>query len=218
MNNFIRTAAALVTKLAILTLCQCSNIDLAGGNSSQTGNNGIVLAAKSQSITGIAQPHSPVFIFSKSYMPYEKVPGTCDSTVADMRGNFAFDTVPAGHYNLIAYDSARVRGAFIGPIPVYMDSVFSAKLPSLPRPGFATGIAMDPTGKSRAFSCAFISGSPFYTVANQNGEFLLGPLPVGNYTIRFIENFAVTTVSPFRSVVPDTGMVTVFSDSITVFQ
>lgn len=218
MTNCLRTTPTLATASIMLALCLCSGIDLAGGNSSQTGNNGITLVAKSQSITGTTQSHSPVFIYSQSYIPYEKSPGICDSTIADIQGRFAFDNIAAGYYNLIVYDSARVRGAFVGPVPVFIDSVFSADLPALPRPGFAAGTAKDSTGKSRAFSCAFIRGSPFYAVAKQNGEFLLGPIPAGRYTVRFIENFAINIASPFRAIVPDTGIVTVFPDSISVYQ
>lgn len=218
MINYLRISVTLAAALTLLVICSCSNIDLAGGNSSQTGNNGITLIAKSSSITGTTQAHSPVFLYTQAYAPYEKPPRGCDSTIADMRGRFAFDNISAGYYNLIVYDSARVRGAFVGPVPVFIDSVFSADLPSLPRPGFAAGTAKDSTGKSRAFSCAFVRGSPFYAVANQNGEFLLGPLPVGRYTVRFIENFAMTIVSPLRPIASDTGTVAIYPDSISVYQ
>jgi hypothetical protein len=207
----------------ILVTCMCSVSQLAGGNSSQTGNNGIVVSALSHSVSGFTHPGSRLSIYSDQYRPYQTAPGFCDSAIADDSGRFAFAITPDGYYNLVAHDEASGGMAFVPRIPVFQDTVFADTIDTLRHPGFLQGTATDTAGRIFALSYVFVAGSPFYTVTRNDGTFLLGPLPFGTYAIGVIGNFQVVNahtgqLAPLLAEVVDTADAVVYPDSITQLQ
>jgi hypothetical protein len=205
-----------------VVLCRCSMSPFAGGNSSQTGNNGLVISSYAQSISGTTIPDARVSIYDKHFRPYLTPSGFCDSTIADEGGRFTFVPGQDGYYNLLVYDVHSGGAAFVQHIPVFTGSVFTDTFDTLKQPGFITGIATDTAGTTYALSYVYIDGSPFYTVTRNNGEFQLGPLPAGTYTTGFFANFMVANIKTgsivqMTSVRTDTTVVTVFPDSVSTW-
>jgi hypothetical protein len=218
ISRIIRVIAAGLSAF----LCLCSTPPLAGGNSSQTGNAGITVASVSQSISGTTRPGARVSIYGQSYLPYASPPGFCDSAAADDSGRFAFAAVPQGYVNLLVNDESRSATGFIKNIPAFADSVFADTINTLKHPGLLAGIATDSAGLALALSYVYVSGSPFYTVTKNDGEFLLGPLPAGSYTIGLFANFKVTPANPDQLIatfttVADTSSAVVYPDSISTW-
>jgi hypothetical protein len=216
---FIIKAAAVGT---IALMCMCSIGPLAGGNSSQTGNNGIAVASLSQTISGTTRPHAHVSIYGRSYLPYSTIPGFCDSTFADDSGRFAFAAVPQGYVNLLVNDDSLGRTGFIKDIPVFADSVFTDTIDTLRHPGLLAGTATDSAGLALALSYVYVPGSPFYTVTRNDGRFLLGPLPAGSYEISLFANFKVVDIksgqlAPAFTIAADTSSAVVYPDSISTW-
>lgn len=211
--SFIALAAAGMAGL----LFMCSPAPLAGGNSSQTGNSGLVVSSLSQTVCGTTRPATHVSVYSQSYMPYQAASGFCDSVTADDSGRFAFPGLPQGYFSILANDTVSGTTGFMSPVPVFPDSSFADTIDTLRRPGFIAGTLTDTAGNALALSYVFINGSPFYAVTKNNGDFLLGPIPSGTYTMQFYANFtadrngALVQVSKF---VPQNGTATVFPDSI----
>ena len=202
-------------------LCGCSTQNLAGGNSSQTGNNGMTLSAISQTITGTTIPHSYVAVYADSFLPYQDTLGFFDSTIANDSGNFSFTNLSPGYYNVFVENRAISRGgmAFVQKIPVFRDSLFADTLDSLAHSGFITGNAVDSLKNPLFLSYIFVKGSPFYTLTKTNGDFLLGPLPAGKYKVGLFADYQNIKLGPNVAIaksVVDTAMAIVYPDSTSV--
>lgn len=223
--RFLNLLLCITVIIAIATLSGCSVSTITdGGNSSQTGNNGIVVAARNNVISGTTQPNARLYIFDQEYRPFKNPAGFEDSTIADSTGSFTLVSSREGRLNLLVQNELKGTSGFIANIPVYSGSVFADTLDSLCQPGFLKGKAIDSAGGIFALSYVFVKGSPFYTVTNNNGDFLLGPLPAGRFRIGFFANFKVIDNksginSQWASLlveVQDTAEVMVYPDSITV--
>ena len=219
-----------ITRLIVLCaaafLLRCGVSPLAGGNSSQTGNAGIAVSARNQSIYGKTASGAHVAIFEQNYKPYVTPSGICDSTMADDSGRFSFSAIQAGAYNLVAIDVRHDNlSAFISGIPVYPDSMFNRTIDSLKMQGFISGAAVDTFGAIYPLSYIFIEGTPFYTITKNNGDFLLGPLPPGRYATGMFAKFKVFSaitgtinLTPMASAITKASEVVVSSDSVSVWR
>lgn len=202
--------------LMVSMVCFCS-IDQMAGNSSQTGNSGITVQSYSGQISGKSIPDLSIFIYKDNYLPYSINKGFCDSIISDDSGHFAFTSIPSGYYNLLAREKVGEKSVFIKRIPVFTDST-KLLYDTLRKPGFLTGISTDKAGNNLVLSYVFVKGSPFYTVTNNSGKFLLGPLPPNSYTLSFYANFIVIgegAISPAMVPVKDTSTAVIYSDSIS---
>jgi hypothetical protein len=216
MNRATAVARILLMALAVIAT-RCS-MNVAGGNSSQTGNAGMVVAAMAGTISGTTAPNAQVSVYAENYRPYASLPGFADSTVANDTGTFALANLPQGYCDLLVHDALNGKSAFVEHIPVFPDSSFTDTVKVLESPGYISGIATDTAGSPLALSYVFAGGSPFYCVANNAGGFLLGPLPAGRYTIGMYANLKVDisgAVSPAVFPVNRTGITTVYPDSTT---
>jgi hypothetical protein len=205
---------------ASAALCLCSMAPVAGGNSSQTGNNGITVSASAKTISGTTARDAHISIYEQNFRPHLTPSGICDSTVADDSGRFAFSIVQEGYFNLLVNDVRRGNAGFVPRIPVFADSVFHDTIDTLKQPGSISGTTTDTAGRTYALSYIFIEGSPFYTVTRNNGDFLLGPLPSGTYTTGFFANFQVVNsvtgqMMQMPSSLTDTVVITVYPDSVS---
>jgi hypothetical protein len=205
---------------ASLFFCTCSSSPVAGGNSSQTGNAGIVILASTGTVSGRTRPQAQVSIYDSHYMPYLTPSGFCDSTVADDSGRFVFSIAQEGYFNLFVNDLRRGTAGYLPRIPLFADSVFKDTLGVLKQPGFISGNTTDSAGRTYALSYVFIQGSPFYTITRNNGDFQLGPLPSGTYNTGFCANFQVVNsvtgqMVQVASALTDSAVITVFPDSVS---
>jgi hypothetical protein len=219
MKKICRIIQAM-SVVASVFFCLCSTSPIAGGNSSQTGNAGIAVVSRSQSIFGETAPNAHVSIYEQNYTPYLTPSGYCDSTVSDDTGRFVFSNVQEGYFNLLVHDVHRGNAGFVSRIPVFADSVFNDTIDTLKQPGFISGNATDTAGRIFALSYVFIQGSPFYTITKNNGDFMLGPLPAGTYATGFFANFQVVNattgeMAQVPSALTDTVVIAVFPDSVS---
>jgi hypothetical protein len=212
--------AIFLSVLVATALCTVGS--LAGGNSSQTGNNGIIVSGSARSISGTTRPGARIRIYTQDYRPYGTSPGFCDSTKADDSGHFAFGSASEGYYNLIVSDDHRGETAFLAHLPIFNDSVFTDTIASLKRPGFVSGVATDSLSRTFALSYVFIVGTPFYAVTRNDGNFTLGPLPAGVYFIGIIGNFQVVNgnggLAPLLVESTANSAITVVPDSISIWR
>jgi hypothetical protein len=205
------------TAICIILHCSCSVSPLAG-NSSQTGNNGLTIVAMKQSICGTTHPNADISIYVSDYLPYKSPSGFSTSTKANDSGYFEISSLPVNSYNLLVQDINENKMAFMKEIPVTLDSVFTDTINTMQHTGFLTGIALNTSDKPILLSYIYIKGSPFYSVTKNNGEFLLGPLPPGNHTVKLHVNFELDTKDNIVSVTPGIDMsntVTIYPDSTT---
>jgi hypothetical protein len=172
----------------LVLFSQCSIDPLASGNSSQTGNNGVIITAMNQSLSGITRCYVHVAIYDKRYLPYSDTAGFTMSTKTNDSGYFEFSHLPYGYYNLFVIDSTKMEMAFISDVPILEDKTVTDTLADLHRPGFLAGIAIDSSGMPIELSYVFIQGSPFYAVTRKYGDFRFDPLPSGNYTLNLFLN------------------------------
>ena len=199
----------------LLLWCLCSGSPVADGNSSQTGNSGIAITALSKTLSGTTTPGARVSVYSQAFRPYQSPSGFSDSATADDSGRFVLAGLPEGYLNLLVEDAVTGKTGYIPGIPVFTDSLFADTLDSLQRPGYLVGTATDQTGQAWALSYVFITGTPFYAVTKNGGEFLLGPLPAGAYTIGLYGTFKATVngLTPAMSLMNDTATTRVYADS-----
>jgi hypothetical protein len=197
----------------IACFCLCSIAPTAGGNSSQTGNNGITVIASAGQLYGKSRNGLKMSAYDINFQPQNRMQGFCDSVSSDDSGRFTFNGLPEGIYNLKIQDTLGDECAFISNIPVFKDSFFidSTKLAA---PGFVTGAFTDTSGEGIPLSYLFIEGSPFYTVTSNEGKFLLGPIPQGKYLFG-IQSINVNTAGAFFPLpAPQSGLLWKFSINV----
>lgn len=200
-GTLIRCCAAVLTAAG----CFCSMSPVAGGNSSQTGNNGMVVAASMNagqgSVLGKTVANAQVSIYAAEYLPWCDS-GFADTTIADGSGDFSFAGLDSGLYNIMTKDFVENKAGFISGIAIVPAALYADTLDSLEQPGFLTGVlATDATGDTLLlWSVVFIAGTPFSAATDNRGKFLLGEIPAGRYALQIKRNFklfagALTTVT-----------------------
>jgi len=189
MRQSTRISLISVILLLIAFFCLCSIAPTAGGNSSQTGNNGITVIASAGTLYGKSRNSVKASIYDTNFQPQSRMQGFRDSVSSDDSGRFTFNGLPEGIYNIRIQDTLNGECAFISKIPVFKDSFFTDTITKLAKPGFISGVFVDSSGLGFLLSYVFIKGSPFYTVTGNEGGFLLGPVPPGKYHLGLQVNF-----------------------------
>jgi hypothetical protein len=171
-KSFLHGSPMGVLIAIVLGLAGCT---FTGGNSSQTGNNGITVTAHDGSVSGTTHPGARVAIFEKMYRPYGPLRGYCDSTIADGHGNFLFVPHFEASFNIFVSDSIQNTCGYIPEIPMRSGMPFTKSIDELREGGYISGT-------SAGGEYAFIPGSP-YCVQTADSAFRFGPLPEGSYVI-----------------------------------
>jgi hypothetical protein len=205
------------TTICIALQCSCS-VSSVAGNSSQTGNNGVTIVAMKQSICGTTHPNADISIYESNYLPYKIPSGFTISTKANDSGYFEFSNLPVNSYNLLVQIIDENKMALKNDIPVTIDSIFTDTIKTMQHAGFLTGIALNTSDEPVPLSYIYIKGSPFYAVSKNNGEFLLGPLPPGNQTVKLHVNFELDAKRNLVEAKAELNMpntITIYPDSTT---
>jgi len=102
-------------------------------------------------------------------------------------GEFVFDNVPVGDYNLLARKS-RTSSAIQRNIRVSaaIESAATDLVLSLTTTGDITGQVAVPSGFSSSGLIAFVTGTSYAAYADEAGQFMISGVPVGTYTIVFM--------------------------------
>jgi len=145
------------------------SMNIAGGNSSGTGNGAIVSAA-SDRIEGVTRPTATVQLYSKDWSPLVNSGTYSDSSVANDSGKFAFANVPHGYYNLIILPRQKKRGYFQGH-PLSARVAWADTIDTLKSPGILYGFETSDKNDTLALSYIYIKGTPFHAMTDTHGEF-----------------------------------------------
>jgi hypothetical protein len=198
---------SIIAGLALIW-CLCSMSPLAGGNSSQTGNNGIIVSASvngsgSGSILGKTRANNLVSVYVIAYNPYADS-GFADTVIADDSGAYAFSSLVPGSYNIMVKDLEKGTAGFISNIQVTVGVHFSDTLDSLTEPGLLSGTLTARNSITTAFTASdtllysiiYLPGTPFSGASDNRGRFLLGEIPAGSYEVRIVPNVVMTINGP----------------------
>ena len=172
-------------------LLSCSPMNIAGGNSSGTGNGAIVSAA-SDRIEGVTRPTATVQLYSKDWSPLVNSGTYSDSSVANDSGKFAFANVPHGYYNLIIFTEGKKNAGIFKDIPCQPAVAWADTIDTLKAPGILYGFETSDKNDTLALSYIYIKGTPFHAMTDTHGEFLMGPLPPSRYTLQIYGMFTTT--------------------------
>jgi hypothetical protein len=215
LKQFI-TVLEIVFIICFSVFYSCSNS--VAGNSSQTGNNGVTVTASCGSISGETKPEIHVSIYEQKFIPYITPSRFSDSTKTDDSGKFLFSSLAQGYYNLLIQDTGSDEAAFVRNIPVFADSVHTDTSKLLLVSGYFKGQFNENVDwKSESF-VVYLEGSPFNSQIDYNGEFMIGPVPSGNYIFGYTDKYSdANPVPPFNDLPIESGKVfgniTVYSDS-----
>jgi hypothetical protein len=158
---FLKVSAFLAT-----LLFSCGH-QLAGNGSEITNGNCLAEAAPADSAMVVA--------FPQNYVPSSPAVAP-ETTFTDSKGHFWMRLGPCG-WNLVIYDKARVRGAFV-PLPSGDSAIDTIVLNDL---GAIAGVDNDSMGGPR---CVGIIGSPFYAnVIGKADTFSLVKIPPHDYSL-----------------------------------
>jgi hypothetical protein len=207
MTTFLRSTVAALS-FAIVVGCSSGAGDIAGASET---TNGIVVASGNASVSVEAVPGVAVSIYSENYEPVFRQ-GASWVGVTDSTGHILFDSLIPGYYNVLARDLTQSTAAFVPAVAVFSDS--SSRRPArLDTTGSIEGVVSGVIG----VIAVFVNGSPFQTMVDQSGTFLLQGIPAGLYRLH-----ARQIVTPMRTdpVYADSSMVTVVGGgrSIHVFR
>ena len=216
---------------ALPVLFGCSS-DIADSGSGTQTTNGICVVSHDGSISGYVFAVDPadssreipaevkpvsLQLFSSVYRPYDGA-GFSVIPVQDGTGSFTCDSLERGLYNLFAYDSLKSGAALIQEIPIN-DSTGQFTVRAFFAPWVTVqGVIHDTSAMQADFRGAYITGTPFFAVADSIGAFSFPRVPAGDYTIKadyFIASQGTRYLRAKGFIVPDDTLV-VYTDSIEV--
>ncbi len=212
---------------AVVSACMllsCTTMNIAGGNSSGTGN-GAIAYASSDVIGGLTKPMAAVRLYSQDWLPLFDTGTYSDSSVADDSGTFAFTNIPQGYYTLIIFSADQKSAGIFQNIPCQPDVTWADTIDTLKEPGFLRGFATA-QNDTLALSYVYVKGTPFHAMTDTRGEFLIGALPPSRYTLQLYGLFTTNAGGPIVPVpkpamgtsgvgaIFDSVLVTIYPDSI----
>lgn len=226
MKRFI-----IIMYCAVVSACMllsCTTVNIAGGNSSGTGNGAIAFAA-SDRIDGVTRPKAKVLLFSQDWMPLMNTGTYSDSSAAGDSGAFTFANIPHGYYNLIIFTAGEKSSGIFKNIPCQPGVTWTDTIDTLKEPGFLRGLAIVQKD-TLALSYVYVRGTPFHAMTDTHGEFLMGALPPSQYTLQMYGLFTTSPNGPVKAftiasvtgsldagAITDSLSVTIYPDSIVQF-
>ncbi|MFZ2960684.1 MAG: carboxypeptidase regulatory-like domain-containing protein [Candidatus Ozemobacteraceae bacterium] len=199
MRKLVICLLLLVTGL-IITACQ------GGGGSSGspavTGVSNTVGTIVSGNVTGVDDVSNvPVFLIAADQTPVlpagnvrADIAGAYYSTVTDAQGNFIFQNVEEGIYNVQAQKD-RFQSALQVNLSVVRANTITVNL-KLTATGDITGKLIVPSGSDPLGTIAFVAGTSYLAVADSGGNYKIAGIPSGTYTLSFSgKGFAVQTIN-----------------------
>ncbi len=166
----LRIAAAC---LLLLTALRCTGEYVGGGTETTNGITGSV-----EFPPGRTPTDAPIIagIFGIDFRPDSGI-GIAETTFVDASGNFRFDSLPPGGYNLFLWDTLYRLGAFVTTLPA--DTVLSTI-------SLAATVVLVPDlawSEHHDSSEMMICGSPFYARTGSGVRGSIAAVPEGIYHI-----------------------------------
>jgi hypothetical protein len=151
-----------------------------------TNGDQIIITTKADYIEGIAPSGSEVRIYAENFYPYNDSGFKMNSIVNDS-GEFRFDTLKPGNYNLYCKSGMRDSAIFVQKIQVALSNIADTDTVTLTKSGAVKGTLIDTLSKPVVSAYAFIKGSPFFVLTNAEGTYSFSNIPQGTYSISFID-------------------------------
>jgi len=124
-----------------------------------------------------------LYLFSMNFIPDtsgQDILGAAAADTLDASGNFSIDSVGPGSYRILAVETSTQYNAFIGPFIVdSAGTTVDLDTVTLGRPGSIAGHVVSTDPDTCLDVMTFIKGSPFGTVSDSTGYFLLNGIPAG---------------------------------------
>lgn len=169
----------LLSGIFALFFCLCGN-NVAG--SETTNGDQIVVTASKDRIYGTAPVGHTIYLFSSDYYPYNDS-GFSSTATADSSGTFSFNNLENGEYALYCKLAGSDLSVFFKLILGSWgntDTVFA-----FGENGSFSGKLIDDSGVPLSLYNVYIPGSPFFTVTDSSGVFVIDRIPEGNYKVYF---------------------------------
>lgn len=225
---------ALHLVACVAVFLQCNMTPLLSSDSGTSGTqttNGIFVSMAENSLKGHSFVSSAsnfsqairgnttisAHLFSTDFQPYDGK-GFEKVSKADSEGNFIFDSLKNGYYNLIVADSSDRSSLIFQALPVF-DTLprYDRSLLLLPA-GSIEGTISIPSDVNLRSRGAYITGTPFFCLADSLGSFALSGVPCGAFVLK-ADYFAVTRSQGYTRVkgfIQSNDSLTIYSDSSKV--
>jgi hypothetical protein len=157
-------------------------------------------------------------LFSTNYQPYDSQ-GFYKSLLIESNGGFAADFLENGTYNLLANDTYSSSALLFSGLSIH-DSLqkFTKELP-FSHWGTIHGTITDSSQLAVPYKGVFILGTPFFTLTDSLGEFNIGQVPSGSYSI-FADYFTKTSNRGYTKIkgihLDSTDAIDTYTDSLRV--
>ena len=143
--------------------------------------NGITVVASSSSISGNVPPHASVSLFNTAYIPFIDR-GISHTVTADESGNFAFDGLVPGKYNVIV-TTPDERDAALVPCVKIDTSVIDSQYRAILEPVGSVSGSITNVPDSIAEVLIFLEGTGYYTRIPGAGAFTIDQVSAGSYNL-----------------------------------
>lgn len=174
----------LLSGIFALLLCQCGK-NIAG--SETTNGDQIIVTATDDRIYGTAPVGHTIYLFSSDYCPYNDS-GFSSTVNSDTSGTFSFNNIEEGEYALYCKLSNSDLSAFVQLIQIQSYNLNTSDTVAFDENGSFSGKLIDSSGTPMSQFNVYISGSPFFTITDSLGIYVLDNIPEGNYMLTFIES------------------------------
>lgn len=164
-----------------LFLCSCGN-NLAG--SETTNGDEVMVTATADRIYGTAPAGNKVYLFSNHYCPYNDS-GFSSVSKTDTSGSFSFNNLAEGEYTIYCKLANSDSSVIIQSIQVQSNHWSTPDTVEFDENGSFSGKLIDSSGIALSQSYVYISGSPFFTITDSSGIYILKAVPKGNYLVTF---------------------------------
>jgi len=171
--NRIQIMAAVFCCMFILS--RCTN-DVAGGGTETT--NGIYGTVELVNASGPYEQTVIAALYSTTYRPDSGI-GRAETTTVDFDGNFRFDSLPEGSYNLFIWDTARSLGAS----RLMLESDTTLDIISLVN--LSTVLPYTFVGAVETRLEVTIPGTPFHVLSTSGESVPISGIPEGTYRILY---------------------------------
>lgn len=176
--------AAFLSGLLVCLLCNCS-LEVAGGSTETTNTK---IAGMLYNPKGSPAANAKVLMVTVDHIPiseYRKSPAIVDTTVTDSNGNYSFDSLPGGYYNIFGEGDSGISYAD----SIYIKNDTGNNLPpdTLKEPGSSAGvIRLQPEHTSRTVLILVFGSLTWAMPIDSIGNFTLANMAEGTYTVRFL--------------------------------
>jgi hypothetical protein len=174
--------AGLVAVMLAMALARCTGIET---------TNGVTVIASSSAIHGSAPAHVTVAVFDTAYTPFINR-GISRFAVTDESGDFAFNDMPRGSYNVIVASPDKLDAAIVPSIKIDSSVIDSRYRATLEPVGSVNGLITN-VPDTIPEVLIYLEGTGYYIRMPGNGPFAIDAIAAGNYKLRISKYLFIET-------------------------